>query len=58
LILLMFCAFAFAAGPKSYQITGPVLEIKDDVIVKRRNKSLRTARGRKAVKACRGAAFS
>lgn len=24
---------AFAAGPKTYQVTGPVLEIKGDVIV-------------------------
>jgi hypothetical protein len=37
LILLFVCVFlgtvAFAAGPKEYQVTGPVLEIKDDVIV-------------------------
>ena len=24
---------AFAAGPKTYQVTGPVLEIKGDIIV-------------------------
>jgi hypothetical protein len=37
--LLVVCAIvlavslAFAAGPKTYQVTGPVLELKDDVIV-------------------------
>ena len=31
---LMFAAsIAFAAGPNTYQVTGPVLEIKGDVIV-------------------------
>lgn len=32
-VLLFAVSFAFAAGPKSYQVTGPVLEMKDDVIV-------------------------
>ena len=38
-ILVFACAFlfvaavAFAAGPNKYQVTGPVLEIKGDVIV-------------------------
>jgi len=38
-ILIFACAFifvatvAFAAGPNKYQVTGPVLEIKGDVIV-------------------------
>jgi hypothetical protein len=38
-ILVFTCAFlffavvAFAAGPNKYQVTGPVLEIKGDVIV-------------------------
>ncbi|HPK53369.1 MAG TPA: hypothetical protein PK114_02850 [Smithellaceae bacterium] len=38
-VLIMVCVFlfvaavAFAAGPKTYQVTGPVLEVKDDVIV-------------------------
>jgi hypothetical protein len=38
-ILTLACAFmfvatmAFAAGPNKYQVTGPVLEIKGDVIV-------------------------
>jgi hypothetical protein len=30
--LLLISAMAFAAGPKTYQVTGPVLEIKGDVI--------------------------
>jgi len=37
-ILLLTVAFAFAAGPKTYQVTGPVLEIKDDVIVVEKGK--------------------
>ncbi|HBL53269.1 MAG TPA: hypothetical protein DDZ34_04370 [Syntrophaceae bacterium] len=38
-VLILACAFlfvatmAFAAGPRTYQVTGPVLEIKGDVIV-------------------------
>ena len=38
-ILMLVCAFvfvatvSFAAGPNKYQVTGPVLEIKGDVIV-------------------------
>jgi hypothetical protein len=38
-VLILACAFMFvatmalAAGPKTYQVTGPVLEIKGDVIV-------------------------
>ena len=38
-ILMLVCAFifvatvAFAAGPKTYQVTGPVLEVKADTIV-------------------------
>lgn len=33
-IALMFVAsVTFASGPKSYQVTGPVLEVKGDVIV-------------------------
>lgn len=31
--LVLMAAVAFAAGPKTYQVTGPVLEIKGDVIV-------------------------
>ena len=37
--LLMFVAtVAFAAGPKTYQVTGPVLEIKDDIIAVQKGK--------------------
>ena len=38
-VLILACAFIFvatmalAAGPKAYQVTGPVLEIKGDVLV-------------------------
>lgn len=38
-ILVLACAFffvaavAFAAGPKTYQVTGPVLEVTGDLIV-------------------------
>ncbi len=43
-VLLVACAvlfvasFAFAAGPKTYQVTGPVLEVKGDVIVVQKGK--------------------
>ncbi len=29
---------AFAAGPKTYQVTGPVLEVRDDAIVVQKGK--------------------
>jgi hypothetical protein len=32
-VLMLAASMAFAAGPKTYQVTGPVLEIKGDVIV-------------------------
>jgi hypothetical protein len=32
-VLMAAATMAFAAGPKTYQVTGPVLEIKGDVIV-------------------------
>lgn len=38
-VLMMVCALllvasaAFAAGPRTYQVTGPVLDVKGDVIV-------------------------
>jgi hypothetical protein len=35
---LLVASLAFAAGPKTYQVTGPVLEIKDDVIVVQKGK--------------------
>jgi len=33
LALALFASPAFAAAPKTYQVTGPVLELRDDVIV-------------------------
>lgn len=30
---LLVASLAFAGPPKTYQVTGPVLELKDDVIV-------------------------
>jgi hypothetical protein len=32
-VFFLFSSLALAAGPKSYQVTGPVLEVKDDLIV-------------------------
>ncbi|OPY08920.1 MAG: hypothetical protein A4E68_00904 [Syntrophaceae bacterium PtaB.Bin095] len=43
-ILILTCAFffiaavAFAAGPKTYQVTGPVLEVNADTIVVQKGK--------------------
>ncbi len=43
-ILILICAFffiaavAFAAGPKTYQVTGPVLEVNADTIVVQKGK--------------------
>jgi len=43
-ILILTCAvffvaaIAFAAGPKTYQVTGPVLEVKGDLIVVEKGK--------------------
>ena len=31
--VLLVASLAFAGPPKTYQVTGPVLELKDDVIV-------------------------
>jgi len=36
--MLLVASMAFAAGPKTYQVTGPVLEIKGDVIVVEKGK--------------------
>ncbi len=36
--VLFVASVAFAAGPKTYQVTGPVLELKDDVIVVQKGK--------------------
>ena len=37
-IVFLFVSLALAAGPKTYQVTGPVLEIKDNVIVVQKGK--------------------
>lgn len=36
--ILFVTSLAFAAGPKTYQVTGPVLEVKDDLIVVQKGK--------------------
>jgi len=36
--VLLWSSLVFAAGPKTYQVTGPVLEIKSDVIVVQKGK--------------------
>lgn len=36
--ILLVASLAFAAGPKTYQVTGPVLELKDDMIVVQKGK--------------------
>ncbi len=36
--VLFVASLAFAAGPKTYQVTGPVLEVKDDMIVVQKGK--------------------
>jgi hypothetical protein len=37
-IFLLVATFAFAGVPKTYQVTGPVLELKDDMIVVQKGK--------------------
>lgn len=37
LVVMLAVTFAFAA-PKTYQVTGPVLEVKDDLIVVQKGK--------------------
>jgi hypothetical protein len=37
-IFLFVATLAFAAAPKSYQVTGPVLEVKDDMIIVQKGK--------------------
>ena len=37
-MFLFVATVAFAAGPKTYQVTGPVLEIKTDVIIVQKGK--------------------
>ncbi|HET6488437.1 MAG TPA: hypothetical protein VFG28_01655 [Syntrophales bacterium] len=36
--LFVSVSMALAAGPKTYQVTGPVLEIKDNIIVVQKGK--------------------
>jgi hypothetical protein len=36
--LFLSATIAMAAGPKSYQVTGPVLEVKDDLITVQKGK--------------------
>jgi cytochrome c1 len=37
-ILLLSVSIAFAVGPKTYQVTGPVLELTDDSITVQKGK--------------------
>ncbi len=37
-VFFLFASLALAAGPKNYQVTGPVLEMKDDLIVVQKDK--------------------
>lgn len=32
-LVLFFSSLVFAAGPKTYQVTGPILEIKGDMLI-------------------------
>jgi len=36
--ILLVASLAFAGAPKTYQVTGPVLELKDDLIVVQKGK--------------------
>jgi hypothetical protein len=36
--VLLVASLAFAGAPKTYQVTGPVLELKDDIIVVQKGK--------------------
>lgn len=39
IIAVLVCSsLAFAAGPKTYQVTGPVLEMKDGIIIVEKGK--------------------
>ncbi len=39
--VFLWCSLAFAAGPKAYQVTGPVFEIKGDAVVVKKSKDKR-----------------
>jgi hypothetical protein len=36
--VFLWTSLVFAAGPKTYQVTGPVLEIKGDIVVVQKGK--------------------
>ncbi len=36
--VILISSLAFAAGPRTYQVTGPVLEVKDDTITVQKDK--------------------
>ena len=36
--IILCSSLVFAAGPRTYQVTGPILEMKDDIIQWRRVK--------------------
>ena len=36
--VILFSSLVFAAGPKTYQVTGPVLEMKDDSVTVQKGK--------------------
>ncbi|HZR45195.1 MAG TPA: hypothetical protein VFA47_00715 [Candidatus Manganitrophaceae bacterium] len=38
LVMVVLVSLALAAAPKSYQVTGPILELKDDMIVVEKGK--------------------
>lgn len=38
LAVLFFSSMVFAAGPTTYQVTGPVLEVKDNMITVQKGK--------------------
>jgi hypothetical protein len=36
--VMLISSMAFAAGPRTYQVTGPILEVKDDSITVQKDK--------------------
>lgn len=38
LIMVVLVSLAFAAAPKTYQVTGPILELKEEMIVVEKGK--------------------
>ncbi len=37
-VIMLFSSLVFAAGPKTYQVTGPVLEVSNDTITVQKGK--------------------